>query len=216
VKALAALKAYDTLIEFLDTPHEATDPVERVGDEVVTNAAARVLAGLREACIFELLMRLAETRPLPGVIGALGTFGRSEAIPYLIEALAEDESRPAAEAALRTFGPFARQALAVAACQSSPSLERESESRLRQRRSALELLAEIGIQPEAWPIFRNLMRDQDPKITVLACKICLVCAPETEKREAISGLISLLPRGDFVLKQDIERCLASYFGRAEQ
>jgi hypothetical protein len=97
--------------------------------------------------VFELLLWLAETRPLPGVIAALGASGRVEAIPYIIDALAEDENRLAAESALRNFGSLAHQALTVTACKDS--LDRESESRLRQRRSALELLAN-------WHLARSL------------------------------------------------------------
>ncbi|GEM_PF-1208245 len=199
VKALAALKAHDVLVEFLTALREAADPAERIGDEAVANAAARALGRSREVHVFELLLRLAETRPLPGVIAAIGASGRAGAIPYLIEALAEDESRFAAEAALRKFGAHAQQALIVAACKDSPSLDRESESRLRQRRSALELLAEHGIEPEQWPVLRNLMQDEDPKIAVLACKICLLSAPETEKCEAVLRLKDLRPSADFVL-----------------
>jgi HEAT repeat protein len=216
VEALAALKAYDVLVEFLEAAREAADPVERIGDEVVTNAAARALAGSREPHVFELLVWLAQAGPLPGVLAALGASGRVEAIPYLVEALAEDENRLAAEAVLRNYGSLAHQALAVAACQSSPPLERESESRLRQRRSALALLAETGVQPDLWPILRNLMQHQDPKIAALACKICFMCAPESEKRDAVLRLIGLLPGAGFVLEQEIERCLALYFGTAEE
>lgn len=80
VRALAALEAYDVLVDYLNAaPREAADPVERVGEDAVINAAARALAGLHEARIFELLMSLAETRLLPGAIGALGRFGRVEA-----------------------------------------------------------------------------------------------------------------------------------------
>jgi len=202
------------LAEFLRAQREAADPVERIGDDVVTNAAARALARSREPHVSELLLWLAETRPLPGVIAALGASGQIEAIPYLIEALAEDESRLAAEAALRNFGSCAQQPLIVAACKDSH--DRESESCLRQRRSALELLAESGIQTEAWPVLRNLMQDQDPKIAVLACKICLMSAPEPEKREAVSRLKGLLPSADFLLEQEIEHCLAIHFGSTER
>lgn len=215
IKALAALRAHDVLVEFLTALREAADPVERIGDDVVANAAAGALARSRQAQVFELLLWLAETRPLPGVIAALGISGRAEAIPYLIEALTEDESRFAAEAALRKFGARGHQALIVAACKDSLSLDRESESRLRQRRSALELLAENGIQPEQWPVLRNLMQDEDPKIAVLACKICLLGAPETEKCEAVSRLKDLLPSADFVLGQEIEHCLAIHMSSTE-
>jgi hypothetical protein len=214
VKALAALQAYDVLIEFLEASHEAADPVERLGDDAVINAAARAVAA-REPRVFDLLMRLAETRPLPGVIEALGAFSRTEAIPCLIEALAEDESRPKAEAALRKFGSFAHKALAVVACQPLPMLEPESQSRLRQRRSALELLIETGVQARTWPVLRNLMQDQDAKIAVLASKICLMCA-EPEEREAVYRLFSLLPSADFVLELAIEQCLVAHFNSARE
>ena len=215
-KALAGLKAYDVLIEFLEAPRDAADPVERVGEDAVINAAARAVGTLHELRIFDLLIRLAESRPLPGVIAALGAFIRIEAIPYLIEALAEDESRPEAEAALRHLGSSAHEALAVAACQPVPMPERESQSRLRQRRSALELLIETGFQARTWPVLHNLMRDQDAKIAVLACKISLMCAAELEKREAIFLLISMLPSADFLLELAVEQCLAAHFNSAKE
>jgi hypothetical protein len=127
VRALAALEAYDVLIEYLNAPREVADPVERVGEDAVINAAAYALA-MHEERILELLLKLAETRILPGVILALGGFGRMKTIPSLVEALADDECRPAAEAALRKFGTTVREALLVAATACSPPVERESDS----------------------------------------------------------------------------------------
>jgi HEAT repeat protein len=189
VRALAALDAYDVLIEYLNAPREVADPVERVGEDAVINAVAYALAGLHEERILELLLKLAETR-------------------FLVEALADDECRPAAEAALRKFGTTVREALLVAATACSPPVERESDSSLRRRRSALALLIEIGIRPETWPLLRRLMQDKDSKIAVLACKICLMSAIESEKGTAIQRLIRLLPNMDFVLTDEIEQCLA--------
>ena len=60
VRALAALEAYDVLIEYLNAPREVADPVERVGEDAVINAAAYALAGLHEERILELLLKLAE------------------------------------------------------------------------------------------------------------------------------------------------------------
>lgn len=71
VKALAALKAFVVLEDFLRAQHEALDPAERMGDEAVVNAAACALTGHSNPQVFDLLMELAETRPLPGVIAAL-------------------------------------------------------------------------------------------------------------------------------------------------
>jgi hypothetical protein len=216
VKALAALKAYDVLADFLSTPRGITDPVECVGEDAVINAAARALADLHEEQAFRLLMCLAEAHLLPGVIAALGTFKRAEALPYLIAALAEDEGRPAAEAALRNLGSFACQALLIAAARCASSLEPESDSRLRQRRSAIALLSEIGIPPHMWPALRPAMRDQDAKIAMPACKICLAIAPEDEKRGAVRNLIALLESADGALSLEIQQCLALHFDTASE
>jgi hypothetical protein len=144
VHALAVLNARDVLIEFLVAPHDARDPVERLGDDAVINAAARAVVKFRDESIFDLLLSLARERLLPGVVAALGSFRRPEAIPYLIDALAEDESRLIAEAALEKLGPAARDALtrAVSAGTSSPGSE--SPSQMRQRQSALGLLVKMS------------------------------------------------------------------------
>lgn len=109
--ALAALGAHKVLLEFLRLPHDASDPVERLGDDAVINAAARAVAKWREEHIFRLLLALAKRRILPGVIAALGSFSRPEAIPCLVDALAEDECRPAAEATLSNLNQSARLVL---------------------------------------------------------------------------------------------------------
>ena len=143
VYALAALGAHSVLFEFLRLPHDASDPVERLGDDAVINAAARVAGKCREEHVFQLLVRLAKHRPLPGVIAALGSFLRPQAIPYLINALAEDECRPVAEAALAKLGQAARTALTQIATRPALPPKTESVSHLRQRQSAERLLAAL-------------------------------------------------------------------------
>jgi hypothetical protein len=147
VDALAALNARDVLLEFLSAPHEAIDPVERLGDDAVVNAAARAVARYSDEQVFQLLLALAKHRPLPGVIAALGKFDRQDSIPCLINALLEDECWPVAEAALDRLGPCARLALLRAATPPAPSPEGESPSRMRQRQRALGLLVKTGISP---------------------------------------------------------------------
>jgi hypothetical protein len=171
VEALALTGAHDVLIEFLESPREVADPVERLGEDAIVNAAARALIGARKPRVFRLLISLAQKKILPGVIAALGAFRRVEAIPYFVAALAEDESRPSAEAALLDLGAPARDALLTAA-RREPFTGFESESRLRQRRSALALLVQIGVQPRAWPSLRQIVQDRDPRIRQLARQIC--------------------------------------------
>ena len=111
VDALAKLGAHEVLVEFLSSPRDVTDPVERLGEDAVINAAARALADHSDQRVFELLLRLAHRPCLTGVISALGTSRRPEAIPLLVKALSEDASRNTAESALQRIGAAARPAL---------------------------------------------------------------------------------------------------------
>jgi hypothetical protein len=148
IQALATLNAREVLIEFLTTSHDATDPVERLGDDAVVNAAARAVAKYREESVFQVLLSLAGLRLLPGVVAALSSFARQETIPYLIDALAEDECRPIAEAALEKLGHAARHALRQVVTTGTGSPEVESPSRARQRQSALGLLVKMTYSPK--------------------------------------------------------------------
>jgi len=144
VQALSALRAREVLVEFLVNPHWAADPVERLGDDAVINAAARALAKWRDEDTFQVLLKLSKERLLPGVVAAIGSFRRAAVIPYLVAGLAEDECRPFAEAALGKFGARARGALTQIVNATEPCPGSESPSRMRQRQSALRLLVRIA------------------------------------------------------------------------
>jgi PBS lyase HEAT-like repeat len=216
VAALAALGAHNVLIEFLEAERAIADPIERVGEDAVINAAAQALANVHEPRVFELLLRLAHRPALTGAIGALGAFANVEAIPLLINALEEDASRLAAEAALRKLGRPACAALLRAVDTRVPSGERESESSVRRRRSALRLLLETDRSRDAWRALRHLVHDKDAKVAALACKICLARAPALERTDAVRCLIALLAQQDWVLREEIEDFLAAHFDRARQ
>jgi hypothetical protein len=216
VEALAALGAYDVLMDFLRVPREADDPVERLGDEAVTNAAALAVAKMREEHVFQLLLTLAKRRHLAGVVAALGSYCRPEAIPILIDALSADDCRQAAEAALKKLGPVAQSALWEAAILRLPSTERESVSSVRRRRSALGLLGEMAVPPQRWPALRQLMTDGDGRIVLLACKLCLMSTrTQADSKDTIHRLIELLLDADWMLAQRIEDCLVTYFDQAK-
>jgi|SRR5208337_1302774 len=215
VETLALVRAYNVLIEFLSAERAITDPVERVGEDAVINAAALAVANVRKQPVFELLLRLGNNQPsLTGVIAAVGAFNRVDAIPVLIEALEDDASRRTAEAALRRLSRSAIPALVRAATLHVPSAERESESSLRRRRSALETLLQIGIPRKTWATLRDLIDDRDSKVVVLACKICLKRGWTSERSRAIHRLIALLDQVDWMLRDDIENCLVAHFDTA--
>ena len=210
VDALEKLGAHEVLVEYLCTPRDVTDPVERLGEDAVINAAARALAYHSDQRVFELLLRLANRPCLTGVIFALGTSGRSEAIPLLVEALSEDASRNTAEAALKGYGAATRPALIEAVSRRTDAHEHVSESQLRQRRSALRLLAEMGVSRRTWQAVRHLMHDDDGRIAILACKICLATGSASEKRNAVRRLFRLFANADWTSRDEIERNLVAH------
>jgi len=216
VKALAAIGARDVLLEFLGAPHKVDDPVSRLGEEAVVNAAARVLIGWRSREFYEQLKRIAQQQLLPGIIQALADFRDNDAIPILVAALGEDFSRSVAEDGLAKLGASARQALAAAAASRQPLPEWESPSSLRRRRSALRLLLKIGVNSKDWPNLRPLIQDSDPTLAFFACNLSLASSDTSDRAEIIRRLITLLKSADWVLGRDIEDCLVRYFPDAQE
>lgn len=149
-EALASLKAYEALEEFLRLEREIDDPVERLGEDTVISSAARAMARSHSQVAFNLLLDLAKRRVLSGVIAGLGSFKRLEAIPCLVGALAEDEVRLTAEAALREIGTAARGLLLRAA--KSP---RTGQTAPCDQRPALATAAGIRVEYRADPRFKG-------------------------------------------------------------
>jgi len=217
VEALARLGARDVLIEFLSASRMITDPVERTGEDAVINAAARAIAASPDDRVIPLLLDLAERRPLAGIIEALGELRCQAAVPSIIKGLEEDFTRHAAEQALRRLRRPARAALLEAAIRRLPSEARESVSSKRRRCSALGLIAEFGpLGKKTWLPLRPLMRDEDPAIAAIACRICLSMASNDEKAAAIWRLTNLLATADWLLSGEIEDCLVTHFDFAEK
>lgn len=213
VEALASLGAFEVLMEFLAADHLASDPVERLGDDAVVNAAAVALAKTGDERVFRLLSGLARRPCLTGVVAALASYGRRETIPLLVDALEDDAARPVVATALLRFGRHARAALIDCAHRAVPSPVAESESSLRRRRSALALLNGAGVPLRSWPPLRSLIDDGDAKVAVFACKICLKSASPAEHGRAFAKLIDLFAKADWIMQSEIEDCISTYFDK---
>jgi HEAT repeat protein len=214
VFALASLHAEDALLDFLkEAPEgEIADPIERTGEDAVINAAARALGHRRDQFCFSVLMRMAEERPMAGVIEALGAMGCDRAIPRLIEGLSSDFARGAAEAALRKFGAKARSSLITAVLTPKPSAEFESVTSLRTRWSAMGLLSDVGVTLEEWSLLKPLMEANNGRLAALACLLALATKqPMMDREEAIGCLIRLLKSTDWLLTMQIESWLVENF-----
>ena len=168
VAALAALGADDVLIDFIEAAHPLAEPTARSGEEATLSIAARALKGSHHPRAFPTLLRFAKRHPLPGVIEALASARQSEAIPGLIRGLDEDDCRAAAAAGLKALGRASRSALvAVAAADGA------TDSDLRKRRTALNLLADIGLAAWQRAEIRPLINHPDPELSVRACRALL-------------------------------------------
>jgi hypothetical protein len=208
--ALRSLQAYDVLREFLALRREISDPVERTGEDAVINAVARELMCRPRETDFSLLLDVLRWRLLAGVIESAGAFEKPDAIPYFIDALAEDDCRPEAETALLRLGRLSESALVKCATR-RPRSGFESSTSRRQRRSALELLTEIGIAPERWVRLRHLIDEPDPKFAAPVCKLALMTPRIGDQRNAMERLLDLLGGSDWMVANNIEAWLSEHF-----
>src|SRR3972149_5378221 len=169
VEALAELGAKDVLLEYLAFEKQISDPVDRYGEEAVENTAARLLGGWRDEDVYNALLRLLRSKPMPGGIATLGEYRRPGTIPDFIGALGHDIARGPAEEALRKVGETAHRALLDAALAPVPSAADESPSSLLRRASALRLLPHRRLSAGELRNLAALTCDRDPEIAARAC-----------------------------------------------
>jgi HEAT repeat protein len=208
VEALGLLGAFDVLDGFLRDRTPADDPVERLGDDVVISAAARVIARAKDERTFALLYELAARRPLAGLIAALASFQRPEAIPILINALGEDEVRLAAKTALASYGSAARPFLLDAADHLN-SIDDLSESQLRECRSIVSLLGDIDLDSADVKLLRPFMTNGDAQVSALACRVALRSGSRDVRLDARVRLTHLRSRVPWLERLQIDQYLAS-------
>lgn len=206
--ALGMLGAYPVLLEFLAALRTIDDPVEQSGEDAAVNAAAKALAASGSEDAFERLRQIAGEHPhLIGVVEALGSYQRPEAIPELVGALVEDGSRPAAEQALVAISDPAIPALVEAALARPSDGELEYSIPARKRRSALKTLIEIGAPQQVWKRLRPLMADPDKWISTFACQLALRLGSWKDQEEALERLEAMRRTADIWLLFHIDDLL---------
>ena len=216
-QALAALRATSELKEFVREWKSASDPVERFGDEAVLGAVARFLGATMEEDVYDILMAIGRKHPVPGVIEALGRYGRSESASIMLRALGDDISRTAAEQALRILGEAGVPALIEAAMRPVANFwGRENPSSVLRRRSALMLLLEFGVTRDTWDRIRALVSDSDDEISARACAIGLTAGAGSHQRDCAWRMVELLRSVMWPLHQEIEDCLIDNFAIARE
>lgn len=211
VEALMALGAKDVLLAFLTQQRDVADPVEQAGEDAVTNAVARALSRWQEDHIFSLLLEIGRHKLLAGVVEALGNYRREEAVPIFAAALGDDFCRPAAEKAFRKLGASSCPCLLQLARDRTPSLDAESESSRRRRRSALRLFVELQQGEDLLVIMRSYLADADSQVVLLACSIYLLKGSPAEQEKVAARLINLFSNSDWILHEEVEELLIQQY-----
>lgn len=211
IEALGTLGAKDVLLEYLRRDERIPDPVVQHGEEAVRNTAARLIARWKTDDVFDLLEGLAQKRILPGVITALGSFCRKEALPILERALEDDVARPAAEEALAGYGGEEIETLVSAVHRKRMNEDEEVPSSRRRRRSAAELLSNSRIEAGLWPQLRFLLDEDDSELVIHGAKIATRLAPDFEKTNAVASILRVLPDSPWYLKEEATKCLEALY-----
>jgi len=215
VEALGGLGAKETLLEYLQQKKNIADAAIRMGEEAVESAAARELIRWPGEEVFRVLLGIAQERCLPGVLEILAEFKKSEAIPFLVKGLEDDIGRRSAEEALRKIGSPAEPDLIRAAVSALPNQAAEAPSSLLRRRSAVRLLAEMGVSEDKWSLLRPLLKETDGEILVSAFRIAVRAAAKEDRALAGQRVIQALGNADWFLTGKIERALFEHFGEVE-
>lgn len=202
VDALATLGAQPILREYLDRYRHGrlprADPVGAFAEQIVASVAADRLVdgpGARR-----LLLAILGEQCLPGAIRRLAAWDEPAAAPLLLRCLEDDVSRDEALRALRRFGTRARASLLATTLDAGAW----TESACRRRRAALRLLAEQApLSVAEWAAVRPMCQDDDAEIAARACALGWFPAPDSERTVLVARLQELLPRLDWILRDQI-------------
>lgn len=206
VRALFGLGATNVLIDYLDQG-PAHDPVVRLAEEAVQREAALALASLGTTESFLVLLRVSHRQRIPGVIEALGRFGRREAVPILLDALEDDFCRPWAESALEAHFDHDSDLMIRSVFEAHPAADQEDRSSLRRRRALLRLLRGYREPMDVAHRLARLIDSPDPELAVDACAIALASGTADDRRRASQRLVALEPDASWDLHGDIKALL---------
>ncbi len=92
-----------------------------------------------------------------------------------------------------------------------PDLAQEKPSSLLRRRSALRLIAEIGVAPHQWPLLRPLLNESDAEILIGTFKIAAAAAEPADVESAFRLLMEVIENTNWQIKSQIEDALVGRF-----
>jgi hypothetical protein len=200
VEILGQIGAKNVLLEFLRTSVQTSDPAVRFGEIAVRSTAAREIACWPGDDVNTAIMDILRESPLPGACDAAGQLRLNSAAPYLVDALADDVSRPRAMDALRRIFPAA-SSLLIEATLLWLENGREGENPALYSRAlpAARILSEADLSAEEAAKLDPLMESGDPEIVACVAGVQLR-QPHRDATRIANALLGVLPHAScFVL-----------------
>jgi hypothetical protein len=209
VEVLGKIGAKEVLLEYLKARSHTSDPAARFAEEAVLSTAARELTRWPGEDVAVALIDLMREKPLPGACDAAGQLRLNSAVPYLVDALADDVSRPRAMDALRRVLPTAKPLLIETILRwltkgrvgEDPALDRKA-------LAAARILSESDISQDEAANLGPLLHSEVPEMA--ACGARILLSQHSRDIGAIAGaLIGVLARAPWFVRDEIRDLLAA-------
>lgn len=206
-QALAALRRYDLLLEFLDSGPQPSDAVLAHSEAAVRDTAARLLQPAPTATARQRLLAVVGSHCLPGALETLNTWGVAEAVPAMLRCLGDDTARVAALAGLQRLAPNAVLVTAALAPAYYPS-ER------RTRCDCLRLLSDRRLNLAQLGALLARCGDPDPEYAAMVCIALLPQPLPTPQLETVADATLLVAGAvPWWVGTDLEAALARAHNR---
>ena len=188
VRALGALGAYPSLINYLQRYVRPHDSAVLFAEDAVRSAVGRELMRYESSSTFQVLRDAVKQRATGGLIQALSQYHWPESVPLLFELLEDDLCREDAMEGLRLV-PEAAKAYAVLLLRGSTPQAIEGPTASRRRRTTLQLLVEFGIRMNEWSDLRMFLEDDDGDCVLSAATLGMSFAPAAERPVIVKTVI---------------------------
>jgi len=206
VHALGELGAQGTLLAYFGQHRHPEDAAVRLAEDGVRSAVAEELAKHRCDEVYEALLDAARDRVTGGLVRALSEFRRAKSIPVLFTALDDDLCREEARAALRAMPTESRSFASLLLRGTHPDSLRFASS-LRERRSVLQLLRELGADAEDWPSLREYLQDPDSDSVIAVAGMGFALGRTEDYPHIIDELFRISSHLNWAQEDDVTRML---------
>ncbi len=201
-RALGTLGARQELMAYFRDFHRPEDPAALLAEDAVRSTVAEELAHWKSDDVYQTLLTAAQDRMTGGLIRALSSFRRDENIPVFFAALDDDFCRIEATNALRLV-PDPARAYALLYLRGLTGESLSIPSTRYRRRVAVQLLREFGVSPEAWPMLRPFLDDEDTDTVIATAAIGFQIGDPIDRPLLVQRLFTISSHLNCIQEDDI-------------